>query len=179
VNDPVDAAHATSDELRIRDGTDVGREGGGEKVDPPDLVLALSKSPNESFAEMPGASCYEDTHARAITFLPFNGPGAQLRGTGRRRSLEHLGLMPEGYQASIGTRCAICGAVSWLAYFAALKVANAGPVAALDRLSLPLVFILGAALLGEPVGWRGWLSVALAVGGTYLIVWDQISRAAV
>jgi len=73
----------------------------------------------------------------------------------------------------------ICGAGSWLAYFAALKLANAGPVAALDRLSLPLVFILGAAFLGEQVGWRGWFGVALAVGGTYLIVWDQISRAAV
>ncbi len=73
----------------------------------------------------------------------------------------------------------ICGAASWLAYFAALKVAHAAPVAALDRLSLPLVFVLGVALLGEEVGWRGWSGLALAVAGTYLIVWDQISRAAV
>ncbi len=72
----------------------------------------------------------------------------------------------------------VCGAGSWLAYFAALKVAHAGPVAALDRLSLPLVFVLGVVLLGEEVGWRGWSGLALAVGGSYLIVWDQISRAA-
>lgn len=72
----------------------------------------------------------------------------------------------------------VCGAGSWLAYFAALKVANAAPVSALDRLSMPLVFILGVILLGEHVGWRGWLGLALAVSGTYLIVWDQISRAA-
>ena len=72
----------------------------------------------------------------------------------------------------------VCGAASWLAYFAALKVAQAGPVSALDRLSLPLVFILGVALLGEQVGWRGWLGLALAVGGTYLIVLDQSARAA-
>ena len=72
----------------------------------------------------------------------------------------------------------VCGAASWLAYFAALKVANAGPVAALDRLSLPLILVLGVALLGENVGWRGWTGVALAVGGTYLIVLDQTSRAA-
>lgn len=34
----------------------------------------------------------------------------------------------------------VCGATSWRAYFAALKIAPAGPVSALDRLSLPLVF---------------------------------------
>ncbi len=72
----------------------------------------------------------------------------------------------------------ICGAGSWLAYFAALKLAPAGPVAALDRLSLPLVFVLGVAFLGEEFGWRGWSGLALAAGGTYLIVWDQMSRAA-
>ena len=71
-----------------------------------------------------------------------------------------------------------CGAASWLAYFAALRVANAAPVAALDRLSLPFVFVLGVVVLGEQVGWRGWLGVALAVGGSYLIVSDQMSRGA-
>lgn len=73
----------------------------------------------------------------------------------------------------------LCGALSWLAYFAALKLANAGPVAALDRLSLPLVFVLGALFLREQAGWQGWLGLALAVAGTHLIVWDQISRSAV
>ena len=72
----------------------------------------------------------------------------------------------------------VCGAVSWLAYFAALKMANAGPVAALDRLSLPLIFVLGAVLLGENVGWRGWIGVGLVFGGTYLIVLDQGYHAA-
>jgi len=71
----------------------------------------------------------------------------------------------------------ICGLASWLAYFAALKLAAAAPVAALDRLSLPLVFVLGIALLGEEVGWRGWLGLSLAIGGTYLIVADQLPRA--
>jgi transporter family protein len=71
----------------------------------------------------------------------------------------------------------ICGVASWLAYFAALKVAAAAPVAALDRLSMPLIFVLGVALLGEKVGWSGWLGLILAVSGTYLIMWDQLSRA--
>ena len=41
---------------------------------------------------------------------PPNGLGAQLRGTGRRRSLRHPRLMPRGYQTSIGTRCATSAA---------------------------------------------------------------------
>lgn len=72
----------------------------------------------------------------------------------------------------------LCGLASWLAYFAALKLASAAPVAALDRLSLPFVFVFSVALLGEEIGWRGWSGLILAVGGSYLIVWDQVSRSA-
>lgn len=72
----------------------------------------------------------------------------------------------------------ICGAASWLAYFAALKVGDAAGVAALDRLSLPLVFLLGTLLLGEHPGWRGWLGLAVVVAGTAMIVWDQTLRTA-
>lgn len=66
----------------------------------------------------------------------------------------------------------ICGAASWLAYFAALKLGPAGPVAALDRLSLPLVFLLGVIVLGEKPGWPGWVGLALATAGIYLIASD-------
>ncbi len=69
----------------------------------------------------------------------------------------------------------ICGAASWLAYFAALKLGPAGPVAALDRLSLPLVFLLGAIFLGERPGWPGWAGLGLATAGIYLIAADAIS----
>jgi transporter family protein len=70
----------------------------------------------------------------------------------------------------------LCGAGSWIAYFAALKLAPAAPVAALDRLSLPIVFVLGVAFLGEHAGWRGWSGLLLVVAGTYLIVLDQVAR---
>ena len=64
------------------------------------------------------------------------------------------------------------GAGSWLAYFAALKLGPAAPVAALDRLGLPLVFVLGVLVLGEKPGWTGWLGLALAVTGISLIALD-------
>jgi transporter family protein len=72
----------------------------------------------------------------------------------------------------------LCGAGSWIAYFAALKLGPAAPVAALDRLSLPIVFVLAVVMLGENAGWRGWSGLLLVVAGTYLIVLDQTARSA-
>lgn len=64
------------------------------------------------------------------------------------------------------------GAVSWLAYFGALKIGGAAQVAAIDRLSLPLVVVFGALFLDERYGWRGWLGVGLVLAGIYLIAAD-------
>jgi len=78
-----------------------------------------------------------------------------------------------GFVAAAG----ICGAVSWLAYFAALRLGPAGPVAAIDRLSLPIVFVLAVAFLGETAGWRGWSGLGLILAGTGLLVWDRLATA--
>ena len=59
----------------------------------------------------------------------------------------------------------LAGAISWLAYFAALKIGIASQVAALDRLSIAFVFVLGILVLGEHHSWRGWLGLALLVAG--------------
>lgn len=72
----------------------------------------------------------------------------------------------------------LCGAASWLAYFGALRVGPAGPVAALDRLSLPLVFALGVFALGERPGAGGWLGLGLILSGTWLVVSDALARGA-
>src|ERR1044072_5143969 len=46
----------------------------------------------------------------------------------------------------------IAGALSWLFYFFALKTGQAGPVVAIERLSLVFVVIFAAILLGEGMG---------------------------
>ena len=66
----------------------------------------------------------------------------------------------------------LCGAGSWLAYFAALARGPAGPVAAVDRLSVAFTFVLAAAFLGERFGPRAWAGLALLVLGLLLIVSD-------
>lgn len=64
----------------------------------------------------------------------------------------------------------IAGALSWLFYFFALKNGLASQVAVVDRLSLVFVVILAALFLGEVLGWKGWLGVALMVVGAILVV---------
>ena len=55
---------------------------------------------------------------------------------------------------------------SWLCYFRALALGPVSRVAPIDKLSVVLVAILGAVLLGEQLSLRAWLGVALiAVGG--------------
>ncbi|HLI28404.1 MAG TPA: EamA family transporter [Chloroflexota bacterium] len=61
------------------------------------------------------------------------------------------------------------GAASWLCYFAALRLGQAGPVSALDRLSLAFTVLLAAPLLGEPLTPPRLLGTALVLAGAYLI----------
>lgn len=64
------------------------------------------------------------------------------------------------------------GAVSWLAYFAALQLGVASKISALDRLSVAFIFVLSMFFLGERHGWQGWLGLGLLVAGVYLIAAD-------
>lgn len=58
---------------------------------------------------------------------------------------------------------------SWLCYFRALSLGDAARVAPLDKLSVVLVAILGASLLGESVSMTAWAGVALIAAGAALV----------
>ena len=58
---------------------------------------------------------------------------------------------------------------SWLCYFRALKLGNAAQVAPVDKLSVVLVAIFGALLLGEKLTMLNWLGVALIALGAVLV----------
>ncbi len=60
-------------------------------------------------------------------------------------------------------------ASSWLAYFLALRHGPVVGVAALDRLSVVLVFLLAVAFLGDPFTWKGAIGVVLVVAGSILL----------
>jgi transporter family protein len=58
---------------------------------------------------------------------------------------------------------------SWLCYFRALKLGNASQVAPVDKLSVVLVAIFGALLLGEKLTMLNWLGVVLITLGAVLV----------
>ncbi|KZB99064.1 hypothetical protein AU375_04710 [Methylobacterium radiotolerans] len=58
---------------------------------------------------------------------------------------------------------------SWLCYFRALSLGDAARVAPLDKLSVVLVAILGATLLGETLSLAAWAGVALIAAGAALV----------
>jgi transporter family protein len=58
---------------------------------------------------------------------------------------------------------------SWLCYFRALKLGNASQVAPIDKLSVVLVAIFGALLLGEKLTLLNWLGVVLIALGALLV----------
>jgi transporter family protein len=64
----------------------------------------------------------------------------------------------------------LAGAASWLFYFVALKQGPAAGVAALDRLSVALVFVLAILFLGDPFTWKGAAGAALVVVGAVLLI---------
>ena len=63
----------------------------------------------------------------------------------------------------------LAGAASWLFYFVALKRGPAAGVAAIDRLSVALVFVLAILFLGDPFSWKGAAGAALVVVGAILL----------
>jgi transporter family protein len=65
----------------------------------------------------------------------------------------------------------IAGAMSWLFYFAALKIGLASHVASIDRLSVVFVVIFAALFLGEAMTLKSLLGVVLLTLGAVILVW--------
>jgi bacterial/archaeal transporter family protein len=58
---------------------------------------------------------------------------------------------------------------SWLCYFRALKLGNAGQVAPVDKMIVVLVAIFGVLFLGEKLSLLNWAGVALIALGAVLV----------
>lgn len=59
--------------------------------------------------------------------------------------------------------------LSWICYFRALQLGNAGQVAPLDKLSVVLVAVLAAVFLGERLSPGAWAGVGLIAAGAVLV----------
>lgn len=61
---------------------------------------------------------------------------------------------------------------SWLCYFRGLTLGDAARVAPIDKLSVVLVAVMGAAVLGERLSPANWAGVALIASGAMLVAWS-------
>ena len=66
---------------------------------------------------------------------------------------------------------ALATGASWLCFFQALNKGPVAQVAAIDKLSVVLVAVLGVTLLGEELSNKGWLGVLLMGSGAVLLAW--------
>ena len=60
---------------------------------------------------------------------------------------------------------------SWICYFRALKLGDAARVAPIDKLSVILVALFGAVLLGERLSLPNWLGVGFIAAGAALVAY--------
>jgi bacterial/archaeal transporter family protein len=63
----------------------------------------------------------------------------------------------------------IAGALSWLAYFFALRTGPASAIAALDRLSVVFVLVFSVLFLAEQLTWKSGLGALLITAGAILM----------
>src|SRR5436305_14400752 len=105
--------------------------------------------------------------ATAIRTIVITGfAWAIVAATGEHRALTSLSTRSVVFLLLSG----VATGVSWLAYFRALQLGPASRVSPIDKLSLPLTIVLAAAFLGESVGWRLGLGVALMTVGAVLTI---------
>jgi transporter family protein len=91
---------------------------------------------------------------------------AVVAGTGELQHLGNVSRRSLGFLLLSG----LATGASWLAYFRALQLGPASRVSPIDKMSLPLTIVLAALFLGETVGWRLGLGVALMTAGAILTI---------
>ncbi|WP_230533548.1 EamA family transporter [Microvirga roseola] len=93
--------------------------------------------------------------------------GAILVGTGQWQPLGSISGRSYVFLVLSG----LATGASWICYFRALKLGDAARVAPIDKLSVVLVALFGAALLGERLSLSNWLGVSFIAGGAILVAY--------
>jgi len=101
------------------------------------------------------------------TAVVLAGLGVLLAFNGQLRWAQ-VGALPPTSVAALVLSGLATGA-SWLCYFRALQLGPVSGVAAIDKLSVVLVAVVGALLLGDQLGARGWIGILLMGGGAVLV----------
>ncbi len=102
------------------------------------------------------------------TVVVLGGLGAVLAATARWQPLNTI----SGRSYLFLVLSGLATGASWVCYFRALKLGDAARVAPIDKLSVVLVALFGAAFLSEKLSLAAWLGVALIAIGAILVAYD-------
>ena len=103
------------------------------------------------------------TLVRTVVILAF--AAAIVVGTGQSGGLAQISSRSLLFLILSG----LATGASWLCYFRALSLGDAARVAPIDKLSVVLVALFGASLLGETLSLAAWAGVALIAAGAMLV----------
>ncbi|GGH29288.1 transporter [Alsobacter metallidurans] len=99
------------------------------------------------------------------TLVVIAALGLILAGTGAWRTLPQV----SGRALIFLVLSGLATGASWLCYFRALKLGQASQVAPIDKLSVVLVALFGALVLGEKLSVHNWVGVGLIAAGALLV----------
>jgi transporter family protein len=131
------------------------------------LLSAVFAALTAIFAKVGVENVNSDLATFIRTVVILLALGAILVGTGQWRPLgsisgrSYLFLMLSG----------LATGGSWVCYFRALKLGDAARVAPIDKLSVVLVAVFGAAVLGEKLSGLNWLGVLFIAAGAVLVAY--------
>ena len=103
------------------------------------------------------------------TLVVVAGLAVLVLATGQWRALP--GISGRGYTFLVLSGLAT--GASWLCYFRALQLGDVARVAPLDKLSVVMVAVLGALLLGEQLSWVNWLGIVMVAAGATLVAYGS------
>ena len=101
------------------------------------------------------------TAVRSVVQALFCVGFAAVMGLGR-----HLNQINAKAMGSI-ILTGVCGGLSWIFVFRALRLADASKVAPIDKLSMPIGIILAVIVLQERPSLINWLGIAMITAGAY------------
>ena len=129
------------------------------------LLSALFAALTAIFAKIGIENINSDFATFIRTIIIFILLGCILFATGAWQPLNSISLKSFLFLILSG----LATGASWICYFRALKMGDAGRVAPIDKMSVVMVELFGVVFLGEKLAFQNWLGVLFIGVGAILI----------
>jgi bacterial/archaeal transporter family protein len=131
------------------------------------LLSAAFASLTAIFAKIGIENVNSDFATFIRTIVILCALGAILMATGQWQPLRSVSARSYLFLVLSG----LATGASWICYFRALKLGDAARVAPVDKMSVVLVALFGAVLLGERLSLPNWLGVGFIAAGAALVAY--------